>query len=91
MIFLQSATNHILTANKSASAQQVNHLEGQLERERHLVEILEAKQKTLVTQLDAVTRRESELREEVSSLEKNLTILKHDLKEVKKSVNYELL
>lgn len=84
-ILLQSVPNHILGApasSKTASAQQVNHLEGQLERERRLVETLETKQRTLLSQLESVTNRETELREEVTVLEKNLTILKHDLKEV---------
>lgn len=85
ILFLQSIPNHILGApasSKTASAQQVNQLEGQLECERLLVETLETKQRTLLSQLEAVTSRETELREEVTMLEKNLTILKHDLKEV---------
>lgn len=84
-LLLQSVPNHILaapTSSKTASVQQVNQLEGQLEFERRLVETLETKQRTLLSQLEAVTRRETELQEEVTLLEKNLTILKHDLKEV---------
>jgi septal ring factor EnvC (AmiA/AmiB activator) len=85
MFLLQSVPNHILpvpASSKTASVQQVNQLEGQLERERRLVETLEMKQRTLLSQLEAVTQRETDLREEVTVLEKNLTILKHDLKEV---------
>jgi chromosome segregation ATPase len=66
----------------TASVQQVNQLEEQLEFERRLVETLETQQRTLLSQLEAVTQRETELQEEVTLLEKNLTILKHDLKEV---------
>ncbi|XP_069698446.1 rho-associated protein kinase 2 isoform X2 [Periplaneta americana] len=87
-----SAPNHILAipaSSKAASAQQVNQLETQLERERHLVETLESKQRTLLSQLDAVTQRETELREEVTTLEKNLTILKHDLKESQRKAENE--
>lgn len=84
-LLLQSVPNHILAAPASsmtASVQQVNQLEGQLEYERRLVETLETQQRTLLSQLEAVTQRETELQEEVTLLEKNLTILKHDLKEV---------
>jgi chromosome segregation ATPase len=86
MLLLQSVPNHISAApssSKTALAQEVNQLEGQLEFERRLVETLETKQRTLLSQLEAVTQRETELQEEVTLLEKNLTILKHDLKEVR--------
>jgi septal ring factor EnvC (AmiA/AmiB activator) len=85
-LLLQSVPNHILAtpaSSRTASVQQVTQLEGQLEFERHLVETLETKQRTLLSQLEAVTQRETELQEEVTLLEKNLTILKHDLKEVR--------
>ena len=85
-LLLQSVANHILpvpASSKPTSIQQVNQLEGQLEHERRLVETLETKQRTLQSQLEAASQRETELREEVTTLEKNLTILKHDLKEVR--------
>lgn len=85
MLLVQSVPNHILVtpaSSKAASAQQVNQLEGQLERERRQVETLETKHRTLLSQLEVVTSHETQLREEVTMLEKNLTILKHDLKEV---------
>lgn len=84
-LLLQSVPNHIVAApasSNAASVQQVNQLEGQLEFERRQVETLETQQRTLLSQLEAVTQRETELQEEVTLLEKNLTILKHDLKEV---------
>ena len=62
--------------------QHVKQLEAELETERRLVEGMEAKHRTLMARLEAVTKREAELREEANSLEKSLTILKHDLKEV---------
>ncbi|PNF18939.1 Rho-associated protein kinase 2 [Cryptotermes secundus] len=87
-----SVPNHILAAPASsmtASVQQVNQLEGQLEYERRLVETLETQQRTLLSQLEAVTQRETELQEEVTLLEKNLTILKHDLKESQRKAENE--
>lgn len=53
-----------------------------LERERRQVESLEERQKELMAQLEALSRREVEFREETTRLEKTLTMLKHDLKEV---------
>jgi len=86
VLLLQSVTNHIVplpASIKPPSIQQVNQLERQLEHERRLVETLETKQRTLQSQLEAASQQETELREEVTTLEKNLTILKHDLKEVR--------
>jgi septal ring factor EnvC (AmiA/AmiB activator) len=85
-LLLQSVANHIVpvsASSKPASVQQVNQLEEQLEHERRLVETLETKQRTLQSQLERASQRETELQEEVTTLEKNLTILRHDLKEVR--------
>lgn len=78
---MQCSTNHI-GGGVGESPQHVKQLEAELETERRLVEGMEAKQRTLMARLEAVTKREAELREEANSLEKSLTILKHDLKEV---------
>lgn len=87
-----SVANHILpvsASSKPASIQQVNQLEGQLEHERRLVETLETKQRTLQAQLEAASQRETELREDLMTLEKNLTILRHDLKESQRKAENE--
>jgi len=60
----------------------VNELEASLENERRLVENLESKHQALLSRIDAMTHHEMELREEAHALEKTLTLLKHDLKEV---------
>lgn len=49
------------------------------------MEALEEKQRVLLQQLDAVTRREAEVREDTTQLEKSLTMAKHDMKEVGES------
>lgn len=63
---------------------QNGELQGLLERQRKEVESLEDKQRVLTQQLDAITRRESETRQETTQLEKALAITKHDVKEVLK-------
>lgn len=50
------------------------------------VEGLEEKQRVLLHQLESAARRESEIREETTHLEKSLTMTKHDLKEVSRYV-----
>ncbi|XP_039280679.1 rho-associated protein kinase 1 isoform X1 [Nilaparvata lugens] len=59
-------------------------MERQLDRYRQDVTSLEEKQRVLVTQLDAVTKRENEIREEASRLEKSVTVLQHDFKETQR-------
>uniref|UniRef100_A0A1B6L2N5 Rho-associated protein kinase let-502 n=1 Tax=Graphocephala atropunctata TaxID=36148 RepID=A0A1B6L2N5_9HEMI len=65
-------------------------LESQLERERLEVEALEGKQRVLLQQLEAVTRRETEVREETTRLEKTLTMARHDLKESQRRIENEM-
>lgn len=78
-LFFKCSTNHISAGESPVHAKQ---LEADLELERRQVESLEAKQRTLLARLDSATKREAELREEANGLEKSLTLLKHDLKEV---------
>ncbi|RZF38553.1 hypothetical protein LSTR_LSTR006148 [Laodelphax striatellus] len=59
-------------------------LERQLDRYRQDVTSLEEKQRVLVSQLDAVTKRENEMRDEASRLEKSVTMLQHDFKETQR-------
>ncbi|XP_008487446.1 rho-associated protein kinase 2-like [Diaphorina citri] len=53
-----------------------------LERERREMSQLEERQRQLSEQYEAVSARETALRDEMGQLEKNLTILRHDLKEI---------
>lgn len=76
------SANHVGSGGGGGDAPfHTKQLEAELETERRLVEGLEAKQRTLVSRLDSVTKRETELREEANALENKLTILKHELKE----------
>lgn len=63
-------------------SQQNGELQTLLERGRREVEVLEEKQRVLLEQLDLVTQREGELRDETTRMEKSLAMAMHDLKEV---------
>ena len=78
LLIQTSASNHVSSSTPSA----VSQLETRLEREVQRVEALESSKRILLSQLDNLARRESELRDETSELEKNLAMLRHELKEV---------
>lgn len=82
-----SASNHV--ANDRESNAQVSKLEMLLEREKSNVESLESKQRILIAQLDTLAQREMEIREEATKYEKELTLLKHNYKEVQRKVDNE--
>ncbi|XP_058794341.1 rho-associated protein kinase 1 isoform X2 [Phymastichus coffea] len=65
-------------------------LECLLDKEKKAVELLEAKQKCLVAQLDSVTRMEAELREEAARADKELTLLRHNCKEAQRRIEQEV-
>ncbi|KAJ8687284.1 hypothetical protein QAD02_023078 [Eretmocerus hayati] len=67
----------------------INQLECLLDKERKLVEQLEIKQKTLITQLENISQKESELREESIRADKELTLLRHNCKEAQRRVDQE--
>ncbi|KAI5736404.1 hypothetical protein M8J76_002868 [Diaphorina citri] len=60
-----------------------------LERERREMSQLEERQRQLSEQYEAVSARETALRDEMGQLEKNLTILRHDLKESQRRADNE--
>ena len=68
----------------------LNQLECLLDNERKAVEQLELKQKTLMSQMEALTISEVKMREESSRAEKELTLLRHNCKEAQRKVDYEI-
>ncbi|KAK4879725.1 hypothetical protein RN001_007871 [Aquatica leii] len=82
-----SISNHV-SADKSTKAQ-VCKLEKLLEQERNNLETLETKQRILIAQLDNLAQRETDLRDEASKYEKELTILKHNFKEIQRKAENE--
>ncbi|XP_034951660.1 rho-associated protein kinase 1 isoform X3 [Chelonus insularis] len=79
--------NHI--NNGISDEAKISQLESLLERERRQVETLEARHRALTAQLEAITQKESELREEAGRADKELTILRHNYKEVQRRIEHE--
>ncbi|KAI4464751.1 myotonic dystrophy s/t kinase-related [Holotrichia oblita] len=84
---VDTSCNHVV--NDKDNDAKVNKLETLLEQERNNVLSLESKQRILITQLEKLAQRESDLREEASKYEKELTLLKHTYKEVQRKVDNE--
>lgn len=99
--FTYNSDSHLLTAdvvdsktpnhifNDDTNAAQVSKLEALLEQEKNNVDILEAKQRILIAQLDALAQREGDLRDEISKYEKELTLLKHSCKDMQRKADTE--
>ncbi|XP_046412963.1 rho-associated, coiled-coil containing protein kinase 2 isoform X1 [Neodiprion pinetum] len=80
-------TNHI--NNGISDDVKISQLENLLEREKRQVDTLEARQRALTAQLEAVTRREVELQEETARADKELTLLRHNFKETQRRSEHE--
>ena len=72
------------TAGNDASVQKkLRELEDIVSKEKRQISELEHKYSLTLHQLDLATSREEQLRNEARELERNLALLKHELKEVK--------
>ncbi|KAF7268408.1 hypothetical protein GWI33_018469 [Rhynchophorus ferrugineus] len=85
---VDAKTNHVFDDKKTNA--HVSKLEAQLEHEKSNVETLEAKQRILIAQLETLALREDDLRQEISDFEKEVTVLKHNCKEMQRKVDYEI-
>lgn len=79
--------NHV--NNGTTDDVKISQLENLLDRERRQIETMESRQKALNIQLEAMTCREAELREEVGRADKELTLLRHNYKEAQRRVEHE--
>ncbi|RZC39579.1 Pkinase, SMC N and/or Rho Binding domain containing protein [Asbolus verrucosus] len=79
-------SNHLNDKDPNA---QVNKLQILLDQEKSNVEALEGKQRILIAQISSLAQRETEIREEAAKYEKELTILKHNFKEVQRKAENE--
>ena len=84
---VDNSCNDISNSKKNDAV--VCKLEKLLEIEKSNVISLEAKQRILVAQLENLAQRESDLREDASKYEKNMTILRHNYKEVLRKAENE--
>lgn len=85
-----------LTANnhnhrhKPSNSNEIKRLEALLERERSHAETLERQDKALRQQLDAISKRESELQELSSQYEKELALEQHNYRVAMQKVEQEM-
>lgn len=84
---VDGVTNHV--NNGTNDEAKVSLLEATIDKQRRHVESLEAKQRALTSQLDQLSGREVELREELSKSEKELTLLRHNYKEAQRRMEHE--
>ncbi|XP_068208171.1 rho-associated protein kinase 2 isoform X1 [Palaemon carinicauda] len=75
--------------NDGTDASELPGLRAQLEHQRNIMEELENKHKTSLSQLDALTRKEHEKQQERRDLDRKLALLQHDLKEAQRKADYE--
>lgn len=87
---LLGQNTHRNTEVDTVDMRNITALERELEKERKNVEILEGRQKNLISQLEISNHRETELRQEISALEKSLALLKHELKEWQRKADNEV-
>ncbi|KAL1494849.1 hypothetical protein ABEB36_010370 [Hypothenemus hampei] len=81
------ANNHIF--NSKDTNVQISKLEKLLEQEKNNVDTLEAKQRILIGQLEVLAQREGDLRDEVTRYEKQVTLLKHNCKDLQRKADSE--
>ncbi|XP_044739220.1 rho-associated protein kinase 2 isoform X2 [Chrysoperla carnea] len=81
-----SNANHV----SSNRAQAIVQLETQLKNERMLVANLEAKERQLLAQIEHLAHHDAEITEEASKSIKELTLLKHEFKELQRKCDYEI-
>ncbi len=74
--------------DSNVSGRKVKELEDVLSKERRQISELEHKYTLTLHQLDLATSREEQLRNEARELERNLALIKHELKEVRGSSFY---
>lgn len=68
----------------------ITQLENIIENEKRQVELLEQRHRTLTIQFDELTQREIILRDEAGRADKDLTILRHNYKEIQRRIDHEI-
>ncbi|KAF7992936.1 hypothetical protein HCN44_005717 [Aphidius gifuensis] len=68
----------------------ITQLENIIENEKRQVELLEQRHRTLTTQFEELTQREIILRDEAGRADKDLTILRHNYKEIQRRIDHEI-
>jgi serine/threonine protein kinase len=75
--------------HRHSSGVEIMKLEAMLQREKSTVDMLEKQEKNLRQQLDVITQRESEVRSMANNYEKEIAMIKHNLREVQRKADNE--
>lgn len=75
--------------HRSSHSGEIKRLENLLEKERCTIDTLEKQEKHLRIQLDTITKREKEIENLTNNYEKELTMLKHNYREVQRKIDHE--
>lgn len=76
--------------HRPSNSAELLKLETMLQRERNTVDILEKQERSLRQQIELITQRETEVQNMANTYEKELTMLKHNFREVQRKTDNEL-
>ncbi|XP_058063524.1 rho-associated protein kinase 2 [Anopheles bellator] len=75
--------------HRPSNSGELLRLENMLQREKHTVEMLEKQERTLRQQIEVITKRESDIQTLANNYERELTMLKHNFREVQRKMDSE--
>ncbi|XP_058836769.1 rho-associated protein kinase 1 [Topomyia yanbarensis] len=75
--------------HRSSNNAELLRLENMLQRERNTIDMLEKQERTLRQQIELITQRETEIQNLANSYEKELTMLKHNFREMQRKADSE--
>lgn len=83
-----SHRNHHVRHRSSNNAELLR-MENMLQRERNTIEMLEKQERTLRQQIELITQRETDIQNLANTYEKELTMLKHNFREMSRKADSE--
>lgn len=76
--------------HRPSNSHEILRLEKLLERERSAIDSMEKQEKALRSQLEAATQRERDITTQITSYDKELTMLKHNYRDAQRKIESEL-
>ncbi|XP_062539982.1 rho-associated protein kinase 1 [Armigeres subalbatus] len=75
--------------HRSSNNAELMRMENMLQRERNTIEMLEKQERTLRQQIELITQRETDIQNLANTYEKELTMLKHNFREMQRKADSE--
>lgn len=76
--------------HRPSNGQEILRLEKMLERERSIIDSQEKQEKTLRAKLEEATKREREITAQITTYDKELTMLKHNYRDAQRKIENEV-